>query len=267
MGRTARRAAGSGWLQQGLVQQNARKGLTLTQRGGHAGADRLERGAAAEGDHLEAAQTDPSGGAGVGPPPSAANLARLGRADGMRAVLVQKQLGLPSPGARSLAQVRDAVCWRQLGVETDKPFTLAAVQPVLLGRALQATREVAPAQALQQLAARASARGARIRRVFGWPPAGWTMPAAQSSPSPSTSTRRPPSHGAPLGGAGGSGRKKGLHAFAERVLQVALGRRRAVSATTGSSSPGRACHEDALAWTSSPSSACSSRPTRSGSCP
>ncbi len=201
--------------QQGHVQQNARKGLALTSEGQARalqalGVEHLPKGTTwkrLKQSHLVALA--------LGLTPSAANLSRLGQADGLRAVLVQKQLSLEPTAPRSLAQVRDALCWRQLGVETDKPFTLAAVQAVLLGRALQATREVAPAQALQQFAARSvgarrtdpeSLRLAALRT--------WAFPAGEPAPQPSEPPPPPPA-------------EDGLHAFAERVLQVAR------SATTG----------------------------------
>jgi hypothetical protein len=129
-------------------------------------------------------------------PPSNGNLARLGTADGMRAVLVQKQLGGESPGSRSLTQVRDALCWKQLGIDTDKPFTLAAVQAVLLARVLQASREAEPTQAMRQLAAksvgakRSDADSLRLAALRSWlvpssepvtvPPAPATTPASRN---------------------------------------------------------------------------------------
>jgi len=182
--------------QDGLVTQNARKGLTLTAQG-HAralevlGVERLPKGTTwkqLKGTHLVALA--------LGLTPSSANLSWLGRAEGMRAVLVQKHLGLEPSRPQSLAQVRDQLCWRQLGVETDKPFTLAAVQAVLLGRALQATREVSASQALQQLAARSvGARrpdtdSLRLAALRAWTfPVGERAPPAPAPVSPEESLR------------------------------------------------------------------------------
>jgi len=208
-------------VQDGLVQQNARKGLTLLREGraralAVLGVERLPKGTTwkqLKRTHLVALA--------LGLPPSSANLARLGRADGMRAVLVQKQLGLSAPGTQSLTQVRDALCWRQLGVETDKPFTLAAVQSVLLSRALQATREVAPAQALHQLAARSvGARRTDTESLRLAALRAWALPhpeRAQASPV----SQEVPSESRDPGAAHPS--QEGLHAFAGRVLQVARG--------------------------------------------
>jgi len=123
--------------------------------------------------------------------PSSTTLARLGTADGMRAVLVQKQLGTTTPGSRSLTQVRDALCWKQLGVETDKPFTLAAVQAVLLARAMQSSREAEPTQAMRQLAARSvgakrsDAESLRLAALRSWlvPSSESLTPAPRAEPA------------------------------------------------------------------------------------
>lgn len=183
----------------GLIQQTARKGLVLTHEGrAHAvralGLERPPKGLSWKQlrlKHLTARA--------VGLPPSTSNMARLGGADGLRAVLVQKQFGLGELGTRSLSQVRDALCWKQLGVETDKPFTLSAVQSFLLGKVLQSSRETSPALALQQLAARSvgarrmDAESLRLAALQSW-----LVPA----PEPSRL-------------------EEGLPAFAQRVLHTA----------------------------------------------
>jgi len=198
----------------GLIQQTARKGVVLTPEGrAHALAalnlERLPRSTTwkqLKSTHVTALA--------LGLSPSATSLARLARADDMRAVLLQKQLGLGTPGTRTLTQVRDAFCWRQLGVESDQPFTAAAVQAVLLSRALQATRAVTPTQAMQQLAARIA--GARrtdteslriaVLRAWLFPPAE-LLPATVTSPAPAA--------GAPRDG------EDGLRSFSENVLRTA----------------------------------------------
>lgn len=199
---------------EGLVEQSARKGLTLTREGRARGLaalrlPRLPGGTTwkkLKGTHLTALA--------LGLEPSPANLARLGRADGLRAVLVQQQAGLDAPGTRNLSQVRDALCWRQLGVETDKPFTLAAVQGLLLGRAMQATREVAPGAALQQLAAkrvgarRTDTESLRLAALRSWLFASASEPAETAAPAPAAQPA------APAG-------DDGLGAFATNVLRAA----------------------------------------------
>jgi hypothetical protein len=180
----------------GLARRKARNGLELTSQGrAHAlawlGVKRLPDGTSwkkLKNTHLLARVLEL--------PPSNGNLARLGTADGMRAVLVQKQLGGESPGSRSLTQVRDALCWKQLGIDTDRPFTLAAVQAVLLARVLQASREAEPTQAMRQLAAksvgakRSDADSLRLAALRSWlvpssepvtvPPAPATTPASRN---------------------------------------------------------------------------------------
>ncbi len=198
----------------GLVRQSARKGLTLTAEGRTRGlaalrVPRLPKGTTwkkLKGTHLVALA--------LGLEPSPETLTRLGRADGIRAVLVQQQLGMEAPGGRSLAQVRDALCWRQLGVETDKPFTLAAVQAVLLGRALQSSREVAAGPALQQLAAkRVGARRTDTESLRLAALRAWLFTSSSDSPAPVEAP-------APAG-------DDGLGTFAGNVLRAARG------ATTG----------------------------------
>jgi hypothetical protein len=128
---------------------------------------------------------------------------------------VQKHLGLESSSSRSLTQVRDALCWKQLGVDTDKPFTLAAVQAVLLARALQTSRETEPTQAMRQLAARsvgarrADADSLRLAALRSW--------LVPSSPAPRNELAAPPQpplfDPAPAQGE--------LQSFAEHVLRIA----------------------------------------------
>ncbi|HEX8539537.1 MAG TPA: hypothetical protein VF664_18875, partial [Cystobacter sp.] len=124
----------------GLLEQTARKGLGLTKEGRaraleFLGEPRLPKGLSWKKlrlTWLTARALDLPNSQGE----------KLGAAGHLRAVLVQKQLGLERVGARTLKQVQDELCWKQLGVETDKPFTLAAVQSFLLGKVLQASREV-----------------------------------------------------------------------------------------------------------------------------
>ncbi|HEX8824476.1 MAG TPA: hypothetical protein VF794_31430 [Archangium sp.] len=160
--------------------------------------------------------------------PSSGTLARLGTADGMRAVLVQQQLGTGSPGSRSLTQVRDALCWKQLGIDTDKPFTLAAVQAVLLARAMQSSREAEPTQAMRQLAARSvGARRSDAESLRLAALRSWLVPASEPlTPAPSTA----PSTSAPRNVLAGpidptffdtTPGPEDLRTFAERVKEAA----------------------------------------------
>ncbi|ATB34186.1 hypothetical protein [Melittangium boletus] len=91
----------------------------------------------------------------LGLPMSRAALTRVGSADGMRIALLQREHGLDGKDTPTLAQVRDRLLWRQLGVETDQPFDLSSVKAHLLGKMLELeVRD--PHQAMEQLAARAA---------------------------------------------------------------------------------------------------------------
>ncbi|WPB77179.1 hypothetical protein KYC5002_50400 [Archangium violaceum] len=205
---------------EGLARRTARNGLELTPQGrAHAlawlGVKRLPDNTSwkkLKNTHLLARVLEL--------PPSNGNLARLGTADGMRAVLVQKQLGGESPGTKSLTQVRDALCWKQLGVDTDKPFTLAAVQAVLLARVLQASREAEPTQAMRQLAAksvgakRSDAESLRLAALRSW-----LVPSSEPVTAPPATSTAPASRNvlatppAPA--------REDLQTFAERVREAA----------------------------------------------
>ncbi|QRN97424.1 hypothetical protein JRI60_52270 [Archangium violaceum] len=211
----------------GLARRTARNGLELTSQGRtHAlawlGVKRLEGTSwkKLKNTHLLARVLEL--------PPSSGNLARLGTADGMRAVLVQKHLGNEAPGSRSLTQVRDALCWKQLGIETDKPFTLAAVQAVLLARALQASREAEPTQAMRQLAAksvgarRSDADSLRLAAMRSWLVPS-SEPVTQAPTAPSTSPARRNELAAPPEPPlfDSEPKQEDLRGFAERVREAA----------------------------------------------
>ncbi|WP_225411378.1 helix-turn-helix domain-containing protein [Stigmatella hybrida] len=196
----------------GLLHQTPRKGLHLTDDGRQRAVEALGVERAPKGLTWKQLRLKYLTAKSLGLPPSASNVSRLGTPDGLRAILVQKQSGLGEPGTRSLAQVRDALCWKQLGVDSDKPFTLSAVQSFLLGKVLQATREVSPAQALEQLAARsvgARRMGAESLRLAALQ--SWLVAATEAAPLPA------PEPEAPVPPAG----EEALSSFAERVLHTA----------------------------------------------
>ncbi|RKH06114.1 hypothetical protein D7V97_23090 [Corallococcus sp. CA053C] len=90
---------------------------------------------------------------GLGLPASKSALGRLAGADGVRALLLKRAHQVEGPETPTLAQVRDRLLWRQLGVDTDEAFSLRAVQAHLLGKLLE--QEVSdPKRGLEQLAAR-----------------------------------------------------------------------------------------------------------------
>lgn len=147
---------------------------------------------------------------GLGLPSSKAVLARLADADGVRAVLLKREHAVEGPEAPTLAQVRDRLLWRQLGVESGQPFTLGAVQAHLLGKLLELDVSD-PRRGVEQLAARAvgasrvDAEAVRLAALRGWvlpatpesAPVPVPLPAPAAPPPPDTVT------------------------FAERVLAVA----------------------------------------------
>ncbi|WP_426747728.1 hypothetical protein VZQ01_10440 [Myxococcus faecalis] len=87
--------------------------------------------------------------------PSKATLTRLNDADGVRAAVLARHHPEVGEGEPSLSQIRDRLLWRQLGVETERPFSLGAVQAHLLGKMLD-TEVKNPRKAVEQLAARAA---------------------------------------------------------------------------------------------------------------
>ncbi|MCP3138694.1 hypothetical protein [Pyxidicoccus xibeiensis] len=198
-------------LADGLVTEHGRSALALT-TAGHARAlaflhvDALPRGLPwkkLKATYLLARGMDLA--------PTKPVLARLADADGVRAALLKRQHALADAEAPSLAQARDRLLWRQLGVETDRPFTLKAVQAHLLGKLLD-TETKDPRRAVEQLAARAAGatrvdaeavRQALLRR--------WAMPETETPPEP-TDTPAPERDSEP---------QDSIASFAERVLAVA----------------------------------------------
>jgi hypothetical protein len=198
----------------GLLLQTPRKGLHLTDEGRERAVEALGVERAPKGLTWQQLRLKYLTAKSLELAPSSSHMTRLGTADGLRAVLVQKQTGLGEPGTRSLAQVRDALCWKQLGMDSDKPFTLAAVQSFLLSQVLQATREVSSTQALQQLAARsvgARRTGAESLRLAALQ--SWLFAAPEATPGPAEE----PSVAEPESSPG----EEALSSFAEKVLHTA----------------------------------------------
>jgi hypothetical protein len=101
--------------------------------------------------------------------------AALAGADGLRAAVLSKELGIGEAGKSSLAAVRDALAWQELGVPPGKPFSQKAVLGLLLGRKLGGGRSWDADEALAVLSARAvgarradaeELRSALVRRWF-----------------------------------------------------------------------------------------------------
>jgi hypothetical protein len=156
-----------------------------------------------------------------------AGVERISTAPGLRSLLLQRQLGLG--GSLSPTQVMDRLCWKQLGLETDQPFTLNAVRALLLGRELGATRTPGVEEAFQQLSARAvgarrtDTEDLRLAVLRSWvlpaqpDSAGSTAPVqAESAPQVNVSVQVT---AAPQ--AADQSPSESLQAFAERVLAAA----------------------------------------------
>lgn len=146
---------------------------------------------------------------GLDLPPTRAVLERVAQADGVRAALLKRQHQVDGAEAPTLAQVRDRLLWRQLGVESEQRFTLRAVQAHLLGKLLEADTSD-PERALEQLAARAAgatrgdAEAVRLAALRGWLLPASPEPAAPPPPVPAPEPARDVAA-----------------TFAERVLAVA----------------------------------------------
>ncbi|MCP3064262.1 hypothetical protein LXT21_36360 [Myxococcus sp. K38C18041901] len=138
--------------------------------------------------------------------PSKATLTRLNDADGVRAAVLARHHPEVGEGEPSLSQIRDRLLWRQLGVETERPFSLSAVQAHLLGKMLD-TEVKNPRKAVEQLAARAAgatradAEILRLTLLRQWflpeqPPAptrdAGSAPNRTSAPAPTRAPAPPP---------------------------------------------------------------------------
>jgi len=139
----------------GQGQRTARGGLALTDEGRKQALSWLELERLPPGISWARLKRGPLLARALALPPTEATYSTLAQADGVRAVLLQRAHGLDSV-PRTAAQLRDALCWKSLGVESEKPFTLATVRAVLLGRLLQSERAVDSELAVRQLAARAA---------------------------------------------------------------------------------------------------------------
>jgi hypothetical protein len=143
--------------------------------------------------------------------PTKAVRERLAKADGVRAAVLKRQHPVAGADALSLAQMRDRLLWRQLGVETDRPFTLGAVQAHLLGKLLEVETKD-PRKAVEQLAARAAgatradAEAVRLALLRQW-----ALAEPQATPAPPEAPAPERERDA----------QDSVASFAERVLAVA----------------------------------------------
>ncbi|MBN8469063.1 hypothetical protein JYJ95_21375 [Corallococcus exiguus] len=140
-------------LEDKLVEARGRSGLALT-GAGRQRALKFLRVDSPKGLTWKRVKQQHLLAKGLGLPGSKPALGRLAEADGVRALVLKRAHKLEGPETPTLAQVRDRLLWRQLGVETDEAFSLRAVQAHLLGKLLnQEVRD--PKRGVEQLAARA----------------------------------------------------------------------------------------------------------------
>lgn len=89
-------------------------------------------------------------------PPKQVSSKRGKSTDREDAANIARYHGLKLGNAPTLRQVRDALAWKAIDVETTEPFTLAAVLKVLLNRVLKTTKPLEVSAVLKQLAAEAA---------------------------------------------------------------------------------------------------------------
>lgn len=93
---------------------------------------------------------------GVDSFPGPASGARADDSDRLRAALLQRHHRLALGKAPTLNQVRDALAWRAISVETAAKFQANAVMEVLLNRMLGASKPLPLKKVLEQLVAKAA---------------------------------------------------------------------------------------------------------------
>jgi len=111
----------------------------------------------------------------LGISPTATNLKQLGSFGGLQGAIIRKAFVIQIKECPTAKQAFDALLWEQLGISTDKPFNLKAVQETLLNRLMGGGREFTISQLKKMIPAKAvSARStdagelrlAILRRLF-----------------------------------------------------------------------------------------------------
>jgi hypothetical protein len=107
--------------------------------------------------------------------PTVNNLKQLGTLGGLQGAVIRKTFGIQGHECPTVKQAVDALLWKQLGFSTDKPFSLKAVQELLLNRLMGGGKEFTISQLKKMIPAKAvSARStnagelrlAILRRLF-----------------------------------------------------------------------------------------------------
>lgn len=130
---------------------------------------------------------------------------RIADKDGLRAGILWRHHSLPQTAPPTLKQAVDALVWRQLGVDTDGPLTLARIRAHFLQQMLGQKRPL-PGDKLTQLAAARAARSdglgpdhLRLALARDWlfpdRPEALTQPESQQSQPPGTQPGESPAPG------------------------------------------------------------------------
>lgn len=143
--------------QSGLLKRTNKSGLALTEEGHRIGLATLGvtklpsriSWATVKEKHLIALSL----GHQLPLPPAASE--RLGGIDGIRAAILARHHKLKTSASPTESQVKNALAWRELGIESDQPFTREAVLRLRSSQMLDNARSQDSDKLVEQLAAKA----------------------------------------------------------------------------------------------------------------
>jgi DNA-binding PadR family transcriptional regulator len=178
----------------------------ITEKGAEALRHRLHLPASAKAPTWAKLLAGPIMAAAAGvAPQTEADWKRIQSAGGLRAMLLRRAHDLPVRDIPTAKEAGDALLWKQLGVETDRPFSMEAVKRHLLRRALgQDAGSLTSTKLMALLAGKAAGarrndvRAMREAMVKNWLEG--TAPAREKAPE--------------VNGTGG------LETFAEKVMEA-----------------------------------------------
>jgi hypothetical protein len=205
--------------QSGLLKRIKRSGLALTEEGHRVGLATLgvtklpprTSWTTVKEKHLIALSL----GHPLPLPPAASE--RLGGIDGIRAAILARHHKLKTSASPTDSQVKNALAWREFGVESDQPFTREAVLRLRSSQMLDNARPQDSDKLVEQLAAKAvgshrsDAKQIRLAVQRRW------LDEQDHAPSPADTQPAAPSKAATAPRAGLMDDKE----FAERVLAAA----------------------------------------------
>ncbi|WP_437673163.1 hypothetical protein [Sorangium sp. So ce131] len=172
---------------------------------------------------------------GLRAPKTKAEVARIGKKEGLIAAVLAHRLQLSVGDYPTLRQVRDRLAWRGLGVETREPFSIKAVSTLLVGRTLgisgsHAVDEVLALAVANAVGARRADTG-EIQSALIWQwlystaagRAGGGASAAATSREMGAEPGEKTQISSPVKGAASRHEEEDSSAFAARVVEVARG--------------------------------------------